>query len=68
MSRYLKKYRELERERLNHKVRNEVDGNEKEAEFGASNYKCIKVGKYIETHTLPLLFKVTDQNGNSSLT
>ena len=37
MARYLKKYREFERERLNHKVKNEVDGNEKEAGFGASN-------------------------------
>ena len=37
MARYLKKDREFERERLNHKVQNEVDGNEKEAEFGASN-------------------------------
>ena len=45
MARYLKKYREFERERLNHKVQNEVDGNKKEAEFGASNYKCIKLGK-----------------------
>ena len=45
MARYLNKYREFERERLNHKVLNKVDGNEKEAESGASNYKCIKVGK-----------------------
>ena len=37
MARYLKKYREFERQRLNHKVQNEVDGIEKEAEFGASN-------------------------------
>ena len=29
MARYLKKYMEFERERLNHKVQNEVDGNEK---------------------------------------
>ena len=60
--------REFEWERLNHKVQNKVDGDEEEAESGASNYKCIKVGKQTETHTLPVLFKVTDQNGNSSLT
>ena len=45
MAMYLNKYREFERERLNHKVQNEVDGDEKEAESRASNYKCIKVGK-----------------------
>ena len=48
MARYLYKYREFERERLNHKVQNEVDG--------------------AETPTPLELFKVTDQNGNSSLT
>ena len=45
MARYLNKYREFERKRLNHKVQNKVDVDEKEAKFGASNYKCIKMGK-----------------------
>ena len=45
MARYLNKYREFEKERLDHKFQNKVDGDEKEAESGASNSKCIKVGK-----------------------
>ena len=64
--RYLHKYREFERERVNQKVQNEVHSTR--AKSGASNYKCIQAGKQTETPTPLLLFKVTNQNGSSSLT
>ncbi|KAL6350181.1 hypothetical protein AAG906_004121 [Vitis piasezkii] len=64
--RYLHKYREFERERLNQRVQNEVDSTRTIS--GASDYKCIQAGKQTETSTPLLLFEVTDQNGNSSLT
>ncbi|KAJ9709607.1 hypothetical protein PVL29_001204 [Vitis rotundifolia] len=64
--RYLHKYREFERERLNQRVQNEVDSTRTKS--GASDYKCIQAGKQTETPTPLLLFKVTDQNGSSSFT
>ena len=64
--RYLHKYREFERERLNQRVQNEVDSTRTKS--GASDYKCIQAGKQTETSTPLLLFEVTDQNGNRSLT
>ena len=64
--RYLHKYREFERERPNQRVQNEVDSTRTKS--GASDYKCIQAGKQTETSTPLLLFEVTDQNGNRSLT
>ena len=64
--RYLHKYREFERERLNQRVQNEVDSTRTIS--GASDYKCIQAGKQTETPTPLLSFEVTDQNGNRSLT